>query len=123
MVKAAGLLPYHLIETPKIRRGSMKGGDPAVIVPSVYDGNLHESVITAPSSSCRKLSNSTSRLFEGIHKPVVKPDEDTGRTGVDDIPNGTREANLLTFAFYAPWVKSGQLNATKKEANSIRLKV
>lgn len=38
-------------------------------------------------------------------------------------PDGMRECNLLTFSFYAPWVKTTQLNARKREADDIRLKV
>jgi hypothetical protein len=123
VVKTAGVLPFHLVEAPKVRRGSLKGGDPGVVWLSVGDGNQHESVINAPSSSSRKLSNPSTRLYEGTQKQAVRPEEDTAQTVVDDIPNGMREANLLTFAFYAPWVKSSQLNASKKEANSIRQKV
>lgn len=123
MVKTAGVLPYHLVEAPKVRRGSLKGGDPGVIGLSVGDGNQHESVISAPSSCSRKLSNPNTRLYEGTQKQVVRPEEDAEQTAIDDIPNGMREANLLTFAFYAPWVKTSQLNASKKEANSIRHKV
>ena len=123
VVKTAGLLPYHLVEAPKVRRGSLKGGDHGVLGLSVGDGNQHESVISAPSSSSRKLNNPSTRLYEGTQKQAVRPEEDTAQTVVDYIPNGMREAKLLTFAFYAPWVKSSQLNASKKEANSIRHKV
>ena len=103
----------------------MKGGDPvpAVIGLSVYDGNQHEITATVPSSITRTLSNPISRPFDGNQKTAVRLEEDIGRIGVEDVPNGMREANLLTFAFYAPWVKSSQLNASKKEANSIRQKV
>lgn len=101
----------------------MKGGDPAATGLSGHDGNQHETTVTVPSSITRSPSNPISRPFEGNQKAAVRLEEDIGRTGVEDVPNGMREANLLTFAFYAPWVKSSQLNASKKEANSIRQKV
>jgi hypothetical protein len=36
--------------------------------------------------------------------------------------DGMQEVPLLTFSFYAPWVKISQLNASKKRANDIRSK-
>ena len=103
----------------------MKGGDPvpAATGLSVYDGNQHDTTVIVPSSITRSLSNPISRPFDGNPKTAVRLEEDIGRIGVEDVPNGMREANLLTFAFYAPWVKCSQLNASKKEANSIRQKV
>ena len=38
-------------------------------------------------------------------------------------PDGMRQTNLLTFSFYAPWLKISQIHANKKEANDFRRKV
>jgi hypothetical protein len=94
VVKSAGLLPYHLLEAHRSRQSSYKVGTEA---PHVTN----------------KLSEAAKRIA------AAEEDEEV----LEVRPDGMRECNLLTFSFYGPWVKTIQLNARKKEADDIRVKV
>lgn len=89
--------------------------------------------IDSISASGHDTPNSTLRSPAVIAKKFSSsgkyPDEMKNPVAVDDVeileirPDGMRETNLLTFSFYAPWIKISQIHASKKEANIIRLKV
>ena len=74
----------------------------------------------SPLNSSKKLAHANSRLIEETRKIIAnKEDSEIFEVRSD----GMRISKLLTFSFYAPWVRISQFNASKKEADSIRLKV
>ena len=74
----------------------------------------------SPLNSSKKLAHANSRLIEETRKIIAnKEDSEIFEVRSD----GMRISKLLTFSFYAPWVRISQVNASKKEADSIRLKV
>lgn len=75
----------------------------------------------SPLNSSKKLAHANSRLIEETRKMLAPSNQDSEVFEVR--PDGMRISKLLTFSFYAPWVRTTQLNASKREADSIRLKV
>lgn len=95
-MKSAGLLPYNLLETHRSRQSSS-----------------YKMVGAESPHGTNKLSEASKRT----------PPEEEDDVVLEVRPDGMRECNLLTFSFYAPWIKTIQMNARKKEADDIRLKV